>query len=542
MQRGKELNLTTLGRGIVNHPFLLLTPIIVVMSLLIAYSTEVSLYRSSAIVSFEYAFDANTDVRAGGSSNSDQIKGRLVRSLLIGEPLRRIVVRSWPEINPKDDPLVFNQKAQSLRGAKGLELEFKRENPNALTVAYTSRSAQESFSVVKATIDTLLSLSEEDTKNRIEKSVSFLTKEREANREKLNELEQQILKLRSGLPENALRKYDREQVLSRTFPNLVATVTGDSQTSRQEMQSELQLKLSVLEREYERLQKSLEDKPESLKSDPDLYVNIDSDPRIQQYSKDIAGKEQQLNAMIFKGLRDAHPQRRNLQAEINSLLALREERAEELMNSSGSSETTDLVMQKRAERIRAKMETKKQEIEELREKVGLLQAVKAESDKERENFDEQLGEISQQTSRLAQLESERALTIENYNQISKRLEASEREGRVEEDDAGFKITVVERPRVPNKPVPLAHLPLLLMGLMFSSAGGLALALLAESLNSTVFNAKELQKVISIPILGTIDAMVTTEELIQKRRKRGIIITALVIFVILAKPICRMMIG
>lgn len=540
MQRVREFTLTTFGRAIASRPWLFIAPVIIAMSTLLSYSSEVDLFRSSAIVTFDYGNESLADPR-GGQAAFEQTKTRLVRSLLIGDPLRSIVRKVWPGTDAKIDPLRFNQHMQHLRGPGGIELEFKRESPQALTVGYTSRDPHEAFDVVKATVDTLLSLNEEDTKKRIETSVSFLTKERESQKDKLSELEQQILKLRSGLPDSILRKYDQEQVLRQTFPSLIGSSSEGTSLRNDEILSELKLTLSVLQKEYDRLNESLEAKPESLSADPELFVNVDNDPTLERYSKLIGEKEQLLNAMIFKGLREAHPQRKSLQAEIDSIKALREKRIEELASTPNTA-TSEVIQQKRAQKIRLKMDEKKQQIDTLNDKIHLLEAVQEESRKDQGNFDDRLNALSQQTAKLAQLESEKALAIDSYNQITKRLQSSEREGRVEEENIGLKIHVVEPPRIPKSPLPLAHVPLLLMGFCLSAAGGVALALLAESLDSTVYTAKELQKIVSTPILGAIDAMVTRDEIRARSMKRKLIFGALFAYALLSKPICHFLFG
>lgn len=525
----QELGVSNIGRGIVNYPWLFISPIVVVMSLLFAYSSQVSLYRGSAQLAFEYASDTATD--RSPANVLEQKKLRRVRSILVGEPLRRLVRKAWPEIDPKENPVAFNAKVQMLRSSSGLELEFRRDNPNSLTVGFTARTPQEAFSVVKAAVDILVAVNEEETRRSLERSQEFLTKEREGMRDKLAQFDSDILKLRRSIPESALRRYDQEKLLSKSFPSLIASITPDS-TATDTFEG-AKLRLSILEKELERLNAALRE----VKDDPQVALKSDSDASLQQLAKEISLKEQQLNALIFKGFKSAHPQRKSLEAELGSLRALREQRSNEFLE--GAVAGSDIGSQQRSQRILARIELKQGELEELREKVKVLETYEDESRKLQGSLDDQIGELSKQTAKLAQLDSERGLLLESYNAISSKLESIEREGRVEEEDVGFKLAVLEKPRIPSRPLPLAHLPLLLMGVAISLATGVTLATLAQTLDSTVGTVKELQRVISVPVLGSVDAMITKEELKSSRRVRTLKAVALIVFALMAKPLAQL---
>jgi hypothetical protein len=525
----QDLGISNVGRGIVNHPWLFFSPVVIIMSLLLAYSSQVNLYRSNAQLAFEYVSDTSTD--PGASGIVEQKKLRRARSILVGEPLHRLIRKAWPEINPKENPVAYNSKVQMLRSNRGLELEFRRDNPNFLTVGFTARTPQEAFLVTKAAVDTLVAVNEEETRKSLERSRTFLTKERDSMREKLAQFDSDILRLRRTIPEGSLRRYDQERILSKSLPSLVSSITPDS--SATDTLEGARLRLTLVERELERLNAALKEVTEG----PPSSSRSDNEATLQQLSKEIFVKEQQLNALVFKGFKAAHPQRRSLEAELDSLRALREQRANEYLE--GAVTAGEPGGAQRTQRVLARIESKQAELEELREKVRVLESYQDESKRIQGALDDQIGELSKQTAKLAQLDSERALLLESYNAVSSKLESIEREGRVEEEDVGFKLTVLEKPRIPTRPLPLAHLPLVLMGVAVSLATGLTLSTIAQTLDSTVSSAKELQRIVSVPILGSIDAMVMKEELKASRRSRIIRLALLMLFAALAKPLVQL---
>ncbi|MCP4043269.1 MAG: lipopolysaccharide biosynthesis protein [Gammaproteobacteria bacterium] len=143
-----------------------------------------------------------------------------------------------------------------------------------------------------------------------------------------------------------------------------------------------------------------------------------------------------------------------------------------------------------------------------------------------ESFEERL-------TQTPQVEREyRALTRDYENALAKyrEIKAKEMEARLAEAlEAGRKgerFTLIEAPLMPEKPVKPNRLAIMFLGVVFSVAGGLGSAAVAESLDSSVRGARSVSALLGAPPLGVIPYIENRADRRHRLSKRILIMVVL----------------
>jgi polysaccharide biosynthesis transport protein len=105
--------------------------------------------------------------------------------------------------------------------------------------------------------------------------------------------------------------------------------------------------------------------------------------------------------------------------------------------------------------------------------------------------------------------------------MNKILEARISEG-MEEGQKGERFTLIDPASFPEKPVSPQRWLILLAGVIMSLGVGVGAVALAEHLDHSVKNSRELARLTGLPVLGTILRIQTREDIVEARRKRKLI--------------------
>ena len=533
---------------LIRRRWLFITPVCVVMSLVIAYTNLVDLYRANAIALFKTEY-ALADMKKGLGGAADEKAQALSASLRFGEPLRRIVSKTWPDLDPEKDSVKFNSYAQSLGSPGGIQLSFRRDDYRALSISYTSSDPNLAYRVVKATVDTLVEENSDDLDRRVTKSAAFLKKEINKAKEDLRKVESKILRAKSGLTpastdmSSAAKNNQYEDTNGDSTPSLAPAVADynvalEQALKYQETLPELQFNLKIATKEYERLRERLENK-EYLKDSGGIenMLNLDNDSILVEVRGTLLAKKKMRHSLAAQGYLEAHPKRRALESEIKSLERLEKDRRNELTREAGSKKY-EIARLQFEQKIRAELAAKKQLIDKLTDKIKVLESYKDEIKSQKGKYIDNLDLISAQTTNLQELESEKLHALEAYKVAAAELELVKRRARAEEDDVGLRVTVVEPPKVPLHPLPFAHLSTVFMGLVLSIAAGLCLVCAVDVLDGSVRTTAELQALVPVSVLGAVDRMTSEVEMRRSKQVNLIMFAVLVIFAIFSEFILK----
>lgn len=519
---------SSLPYKIIQRKWLVITPLVVVMSLIFAYTRNVDLYRSSAIVTFHTEYML-ADRDATIKNLFEEKVSAIVGSLKFGDSLRSITQKVWPDIDPASDPVAFNNRTQSLGSKSGIELSFRRDNYRALNIAYTSKDPDEAYRVVQATIDTLVDESKHRTERRVASSSTFMLREIEAYRVKLKELDQEIARLESGLGPLAASDDEGGEAVVRPGP-LGKGEFADSLRYSESL-PKLEFNLKVAEKELERLVERLESGAYVQEARKLEAMLPHSDDRVlAELRSAIADKEKQRNVLSSQGYLKLHPKRKALEAEIRNLQTLQEERLKALQEQVGE-QGFEMAKLELESQLRSEIAKKTEELSRLRDQISVLKQYEQELAKQSDTLVTQLDVISAQRSRLEQLKQQKYVTSQAYNQAVTELEIIKRQGRADQGDIGLRITIAEAPQVPKHPLPLAHMSTIFMGLALSFAGGIGLVCVLDSLDSSVEGMSELRDIVPVPVVGEVDRMVSAEQRAADRTRVALLLVVLFVIVL-----------
>ena len=514
--------------NIVKHRWLILVPVLCTMAFIYSYTKNVDYYKSSAIVIFdtEYAL-AHQDP---GIQNAFESRVKhTVGSLKFGDSLNSITKKAYPEISPDANMLKFNSLARKLAANNGIHLAFRRDNYRALTVSYTAKDPVEAYEVVRAAIDTLEEDSKGDTERRVSKSLSFFRSELEKTKDKLRAIDQEILQLTNGLGGDPMTG---EMISADQRTPLGLNLGLDQAIKFQQSLPQLEIDLRVNQKELDRLVEKLESKDYLDESGSEQLEYVSSnDPLIKEVQATILAKRKNQHILTSQGYKPAHPKQKSLSAEIKNLENLVTSRLKEL-KGTGSDKEFELVRLKHEQKLRTQIESKREEINSLNDKITALASYKEEFDSKRDSFKSKLDMIAELRTRLEELKLNKFILNDSYNVTATELEQVKRIGRADDNDIGLTIKVAEEPRIPAAPIPLAHLSVFTMGFALSLACGIALVCAVDTLDTTVGTAMELQTLSELPVIGSIDKLVSPGDEEKEKLTRYAIVT-LVLLILLS---------
>lgn len=152
----------------------------------------------------------------------------------------------------------------------------------------------------------------------------------------------------------------------------------------------------------------------------------------------------------------------------------------------------------------------------------------------RQELKKKLEEYEGRLTQAPQVEREyRALTRDYENAVAKyqEIKAKQMEAQLAEsletERKGERFTLIEPPLMPEEPVKPNRIAIAFLGVVFSFAGGLGSAAVAESLDTSVRGVKGVSDLLGAPPLATIPVIETAEERRRRTRRRVLIALAVV---------------
>ncbi len=514
---------------LLRHPWLIISSFVVIMSLTFAYLSSIPpQYETKAIISFE---------PAGGEVFGPafiQKKDSILGSILLGENARLILSKVWPELNEKDNPLLYNRKLKDFRSR--MRFQRPRKNRNLLHISFKCTDPAISYKAVKVTIDTIKKLSKRTMEEKIKTKLAFLEKELEFYKDKLKKIDAEIINVEHKLREKAPQMTPEEKQLVTQLVDGVSFEKGADPTLQKvikydEMLAELNLQLLEAKKQKKILEKQLESGRFTLQVLP--AQDFENDPYIQEYNKAIALRKLAVAELTAKGYKPAHPSIKKLQKEIDDLETLKKMRLEELENSVDP-EISEKAKREAEESLRNQLEDIEFQIDTLKDKIALMEKYKKESEEQLKKPESRTSTISDETSRLIELRNEREISLGYYTDLKKKLEEEKIKSRIEKEEAGFIVRIIEPPEKPLEPVPFQKVTSLFMGLLLALGASGGLAYIVDTLDDSVRSASELRELLGIPILASIDHIATPREIRLKQARKTALFIGLLVFVVSSK--------
>lgn len=525
---------------IFRHPWIFISSVVIIMSLVHAkVSLDPLEYESKAVLSFEMGEGSASDAFAERKLIS--IKKNLVSKALLGGNIRGIIKQVWPDMSEEKDPVEYDELLEELRDPKdGIQIgEDKTTPPNLLELSFKHEDPEVCHKVVQATIDTIKKENRKAVEDKIEARLNFLRDQLEFYKDKVSTVTEEMTGIKDELIQRFPELSEREKDLitgigGKEDVGLVKQGTLETYVMYDEMLAKLNLELLEAQKKKENLQKHLESG--TLMPRPKAAKRPQEDIFIGEYSKAIAQKELQVAELIARGYTKNHPEVNKIRSEINRLKVITGERVSTLKDEE--SEPVD-ESAARGE-IRTEIEEVDFEIEALESKINLIEEYRKVSKEQLKPGEDKESDIYERVGRLRELEKENEINERYYLDIRKQLEAAELKARLEKEEAGLTIDVIEEPSIPLNPVSYQKAKLLMLGFIISLMVGSGLAYFVDSLDNSVRSAKELRELFNIPVLASIDKINTAKGVMAKRVRRNTIIIGLFIFAILSRIFIKLL--
>lgn len=525
------------------RPWLFISSVVVIMSLVHAkVSLDPLEFESKAVLSFETAVDSSSDRFA--EQKLIRMKTNLVKKALLGESIRGILRDVWPEIHEEKNPIEYNELLEELRSSReGIQIVGENKNsPNLLELLYRNEDPEKCYRALLAVIDAIRWENKRATEERMEAKLGFLRNQLKFYREKINLMNKERSDIRDELVQRFPELTEREKDLVaeigvKVQSGLVKQGSLETFVMYDEMLTKLNLELLEEEKKKENLEKHLESgtyvpkiRPVKKSSQQDIFVG--------EYSKAVVNKELQIAELRARGYTQSHPEVRKIQIQIDKLKIMTKER----LSSLEKEDDAGLYEKEAAkEKALSEIEEINFSIESLKDKINLIEERRKISQEQlKPSEGEEKSNVYERVGRLKELQNEYQINEGYYLDIRRQLEEAELKARLEQEEAGFKIDVIEEPSVPLNPVSYQKVKLLMLGLIISLMVGAGLAYFVDSLDNSVRSTKELRDLLSMPVLASIDRMSTAKEVVTKRVHRNTIIIILFIFVILSKVLVKLL--
>lgn len=116
--------------------------------------------------------------------------------------------------------------------------------------------------------------------------------------------------------------------------------------------------------------------------------------------------------------------------------------------------------------------------------------------------------------------------------IKKTMEAKVAQG-LEKEQMGEKFTIIDPPRLPEKPIKPKIPVIILIGVFLGIGSGVGTISMKEYMDHSVGSERELSGIIPIPVLASIPEIITKSDILQQKRRKKIIIISVTASVIIA---------
>lgn len=522
---------------LIRHPWIFVSTVILIMSIVIAHLSYVQLnYQCRAIISFEATGSGVID------SRFLQRKQDLLRSLLIGENMRNIIQEVWPYIKEDTEPRKYQYLAERLRHPRlGIRIEFERSERQGeqefVTITFTDTNPKLAYKIVQATIDVLKRACKQKTEEHIESGLAFLRKQMDFYKEKINSIDQDISRISSDLRKQYPMLTDEEKnFLDQKFAAASlkeAVPAGEAGAAQAVKYNErlMNLKLQAVQLQIRR--RALEERLAKGSAAPMALspLELDNDPFLRQYSQAIVMKELTKTDYLSQGFLPEHPFIKKLNGEIAELKNLRNQRISELTSGAASGET-----------IKAEIKDIDARLEMIDEEKRALEGYSRAEESLRAESAGSMSSIAVEAARLVDLRNEKEVSQRYYNDIRQQMEGAELKSRMEKEEAGIEIRVIEEPKVPLEPIPMQKAKTILMGFMFAIMAGAGAAYFIDSLDKSIKSSPELRHLLHVPVIGMIDRINTNHDMKMKKVRTNTIIISLVVSAILLNVIFRLVMG
>jgi protein tyrosine kinase modulator len=136
-----------------------------------------------------------------------------------------------------------------------------------------------------------------------------------------------------------------------------------------------------------------------------------------------------------------------------------------------------------------------------------------------EQYQHQIDDTPKVEESYRKLVTERSNTQAKYDDLMRKLMEARVSQGLEKEQKGERFTLIDPPRLPEKPFKPNRVAILAIGAVLAIGTGVGLAALRESSDGSVHSVRHLTDATSFPVLAMVPVIVTTRDLTKQRLQR-----------------------
>jgi polysaccharide chain length determinant protein (PEP-CTERM system associated) len=474
----------------------LVASVFVVVSSLAAYLAFFlpDIYRSSTIIRFTPP-RVPTSFVGSTVTHPRYLRERVqstIQEFLSTTQLRKTI----QEFNrqPSNISAVLDIPVGELRNS--ITVEYRRE-PNVFSLSFDSKSPEQAKQITGRLASLFIEQNLRVREHQAEETKSFIDAEAERLRKELEEQEAVV---------NRYKAANRFEL-----PDQLDTNLRSLEQLRRELEAS-NLRLAALQDRKGVLQKqTVESDIVRIEPLPDGSFTSQSSGTTQMVQVEI--KRRELDGLLQR-YSSKHPDVVRLQREIRTLEA---ESKDTISTNPATSKKVvsgnplKEVLQKQVADIELEIQALRSQSESVRNQIGVLQT--------------RVDNTPVRSIELSKISRGYDITLRKYQDLlAKGLESGLSES-VEKQQKGEQFEIVEPASFPVKPIRPNRLIIVLAGLAAGLAGGIGLAFLWETLDTSFKKGDEINAFVNVPLLATLPALITRGSVLEQRRAQGFLLLA-----------------
>jgi polysaccharide chain length determinant protein (PEP-CTERM system associated) len=173
--------------------------------------------------------------------------------------------------------------------------------------------------------------------------------------------------------------------------------------------------------------------------------------------------------------------------------------------------------------LAAQLSSTRSEIISIQQQIEALQATA-------EQFRRRIEASPKVEEAYKELTNERNNAHAKYNDLMQKLMEARVSQGLEMEQMGERFTLIDPPRVPEKPYKPNRLAIALIGLVLGVGAGVGTAALREFADTSVHSAEQLSRVMHFPVLATVPFINTPADVTRRRIKTAALVVGVLVLI------------
>jgi polysaccharide chain length determinant protein (PEP-CTERM system associated) len=482
-----DLDISTILNSLYRRKSLIVSVFLVVSALAMYLSTVIpEVYRSTTLISVSPQRIPTSYVSTTITTSLGERMQAIAQEILSRTRLEKII----QEFELYPDTTTVEDRVERLR--KVIKIEFRQANLFALS--FESESPQKAKEVATRLASLFIEQNLQVREQQAMGTKSFINAEAERLRNELEEQETVVSRYRIA---NRFELPDQLDTNLRMLDQLRSELQGSN------------VRLSALQERKGILQKQIVES--DILGGFDL-LGIPQGGQSTPYGAQLELKKRELESLLARySLK--HPDVARLNKEIEAIESQKTSSTSKTSAGSSIPATNPLrqVLQSQVADLDNEIRALRSQIDNVRGQIPVYQA--------------RIDNTSVRGIELTKISRTYDITLRKYQDLLAKGLESQLSENLEKKQKGEQFDILDPANFPIKPLRPNRPMIILLGLMGGLAGGILLAFVWDTLDTSFKRADEIAGVVNLPVLATIPSLMTRGSVLDQRRSQGILVFA-----------------